>query len=148
MRTIIRGKRIIPPAISDPPKRNANVVGPAPGLVRIMINGYTFVHDAKPAHTIGNILIHAIPDLHYKSVSAMLAALTAAEQLLSQISDKSSKQIQGIRKVVDHARLRTQEDPENPIVREHLITYITELVMRCEGLGVLHGFYEIMPKLK
>jgi len=150
MRTIIRGKRkIIPAATYDPPKKN--VVGPAKGLVRIKIDGYAFMYDAKPGQVIGNLLLHIVHDLHYRSVSSLLASLTTAEHLLTQISDnplKPSKQIVGIRKLVDNVREKTKEDPENPAMRDHLITYITEQVLRCEGLGVLHGFFEIMPKLK
>lgn len=147
-RTIIPGKRTIlvrkVEAVTHAEKRRKS----NPKLIYVKIDSDVYLDSVKTAHAIGRVLYHTVPDLHLMSLHAMLVNLELAKEMVSALLDKPSKQLAGVQKLIDNARntMKERDDMEYPETRSKLISYITENVMRYDGLGELHGFLEVTPK--
>ena len=149
-RTIMPGKRTILVRNVEPVKKYEKRLRLNPKLVYVKIDSDVYLDAVKTSYAIGRCVHHMISDLHLMSLHAMLYNLECAKGMVSALTDKPSKQLAGVQKFIDNTRVKVEErnDMEYPEARSQVITYITEHIMRYEGLGELHGFTEVLPKRK
>lgn len=124
-------------------RRRAN-----PKLIYVKIDSDVYLDAVKTSHTIGRLLYHSICDLHLMSLHAMLENLELAKNMVAALLDKPSKQLAGVQKLIDNAREKMESscDMEHTDTRQRIMQYITEHIMRYDGLGELHGFLEVTSK--
>lgn len=146
MRTVIPGKRTILVRNIEPVPVHQKKGKAVTKLVYLKINSDTYIDAVRASIAMGSILSHSLPDLHLRSLHSLLYNLELAKEMVAVLLDKPSKQLASVQKLIDNARLRTENDPENNDIRQHTMQYITEQILRYEGLGLLHGFIEVVPK--
>lgn len=103
------------------------------GQIKIRINGelYDSVDNEKEA--ISTILAAFLPDYQFMSIEGMKQHLISLAELIDEVQEKQKTGIQrltkSIRKIANDAKEKT-----------HLLTFVTNLILRGEGLGLFHGF--------
>lgn len=101
--------------------------------IRIKIGGVSFGAVATEGEAISTILSSFLPDYHFMNLAGIKEHLISLSELIDEIQEKQTTKIQrltnSIRKIANEAKEKT-----------HLLTYVTNLTLRGEGLGLFPGF--------
>lgn len=101
--------------------------------IKIKIDDVFYGYVNSEGEAISVILSSFLPDYRFMSIEGIKEHLISLSELIDEIQEKQKTKIQrltkSIRKIANEAKEKT-----------YLLTYITNLILRGEGLGLFPGF--------
>lgn len=103
------------------------------GEIKVKINGILVGRVNSEGKAIGLIFSHFLNNYRFMSIAGIKHQLLSLAELIDEIQEKPKKKIleltESMRKMANNAQEKTP-----------LLTFITNLILNAEGMGLLHGF--------
>ena len=101
--------------------------------IRIKINGTLSDEVNNEGEAISSILSSFLPDYQFMNIAEIKQHLISLSELIDEVQEKEKVQIQRLTKSIRKIANDIKEKPQ-------LLTFITNLILRGEGLGLFPGF--------
>ena len=101
--------------------------------IKIKINNVHYENVATEGEAISSILASFFPDYQFMSINAIKQHLISLSEMIDEIQEKQTAKIQRLTKSIRKIANEAKE-------KEHLLTFVTNLILRGEGLGLFPGF--------
>lgn len=101
--------------------------------IKIKINNVFYGDVTSEGEAISVILASFLPDYHFMRMEGIKQHLISLSEMIDEIQEKQTAKIQRLTKSMRKIANEAKE-------KAHLLTFVTNLILRGEGLGLFPGF--------